>query len=354
VEHPLSLLIARYGQEHGLYLFGEWSALRALGPDAYFSRHSPLKVAELEAQLAPLDLWPFLSAFALEDRSTQPNEASARMELTETASPGPGQEHSEPAALDALRQHPLTWVAGVDLYDQEATWAETAQAPSGSWFETSRVNLSHHWGFVLPSLRVRLEPELASHRYRLEIWGEVATEGEAFPGLDCILAPDGYELPQLPYPWTPNPAGAGWALWMPIGPASLPPVGLERIHWLTYVERHISSTVHQQRHRLLLEDAVASLLIEARRAGYNHELERYVSLAELRRVFRQLLAQGIPLRPLPPMLEAMLQAVLSDLAGRTITPGDYERLGRRLPLFSTERLVNVVRQSLGLPPVPQR
>lgn len=352
MENPLALLTEHYGQEHGLYLFGEWSALRTLGPDVYLVRHSPLKVAALEAQLAPLNLWPFPSAFAaaegLQGEAASPHALDR--DTRDGTFAGPAVTDASPeAALLPLQQAPLTWVAGVDLFDQEAQWADQVQAPRGSWFENSRMRLSSHWGFVLPSLRVRLNPTLPTHCYRIEIWGEVVSEGEAYPGLDCILAPGDQELPIAPYPWARDPAGNGWLLWMPIGPASTPPAGLERIHWLTQVERHVSTVVNHMPERLLLEEAVCALLLEARRAGYGHELERYVSVAELWRVFRRLLSQGLPLRPLPAMLEAMLQAVLQDLARRTITPADFERLGRRLPLFPTDQLVHHVRQALGLP-----
>lgn len=346
MDHPLALLIERYGETQGLYLFGEWSALRTLGPDVYLNRHSPLKVASLEAQLAPLDLWPFPSAFRLNTDAPEVLHEMDNQVQTHVSLPDDTWE----SALLPLQQAPLVWVTGVDLFDQESRWAEQVQAPRGSWFERKRMQLSSHWGFVFPSLDIRLNPQLPTHSYRLEVWDEVVAEGEAYPGLDCVLAPGDTELPPAPYPWARDPVGQGWMLWMPVGPASTPPVGLERIHWLTQVERHVSNVVNRIPERLLLEDAVCALLMESRRAGYEHELERYVSVAELWRVFRRLLAQGLPLRPLPFILEAMLQAVLHDLARRSITPADFERLGRRLPLFPTEQLVNHVRQALDLPP----
>jgi hypothetical protein len=347
LQHPLALLIAHFGEQRGLYLFGEWSALQTLGPETYLKRHSPLKVAALEAQLAPLNLWPFPSVF--EGHRASDTNALSFDGSRDRASNQLSLTNQQLDPLLSLRRTHFTWAAGVDLFDQEARWADEGNTIPGGWFIQSQIRLSSHWGFLFPALNVRLEPTLGTHEYRIEIWDEVVAEGEAFPGLDCILSPNAPPLPPAPYPWSPDPASEGWLLWMPIGPGAAPPSDLERVHWLTQVTRHVNFIANQHRHRLLPEDMVTTLLTEARRAGYTHELERYVSVAEIWRVFRQLLSQGIPLRPMPLILDALLTAILEDLARRRLSVSEYERLGRRLPLFSTERLVAEVRRALGLP-----
>ncbi|MEB3196215.1 MAG: FHIPEP family type III secretion protein [Candidatus Sericytochromatia bacterium] len=340
MKHPLSRLIARYGRERGTYLFGEYAAMSSLGFVAYARRHSPLMLASLEAQLAPLNLWPE-HPWSLE---TPDEEIPAETGIWDTP-PLPTLD-----GLAHLVEKPLLWAAGSDLFDQEARWAEQAQAPTGAWFEASRLKLSEQAGFLLPSLATRLDGNLATHAYQIRIWGRTVAEGVAYPGLDCILADLDGPRPPVPLGWQMQPTGLGWSAWMPVGPHSVPPEGLERLHWLAWVERHVSHVVRNSLDALLTEEALVPLLLEASRAGYQRELERYVSVPELLRVFRTLLRQGLPLRPLPQMLEALQQAVLSGLAARTMLPPDMERLGRRLPFFSTQQLVRIVRVALALPP----
>ena len=53
-------------------------------------------------------------------------------------------------------------------------------------------------------------------------------------------------------------------------------------------------------HRLFGVHQLHELLYRAEAAGYDRELERYLSVPELKLVFRALLKQGLPLRPIAP------------------------------------------------------
>jgi hypothetical protein len=334
LNHPLSRLIARYGQDHGLYLFGEYAAMLTLGFDAFVARHPADVLARLEAQLAPLSLWPSQPVYA----------------------PGGGVPDPVAAAPDAaiasLTHPPLVWRAGIDLADREAEWARTAPASSGAWFEPARRDLLTRWGFVPPLLEVLPEPALPAHAWRLEAAGEVLAAGEAYPGLDLVLAPAGGPPPLLPYPWSDDPIGSGHVAWMPIGPAAAPPPGCERLHWLAAVARHVAWAAERHVPKLLTTDVLAGMLNDLNDADQLATLARHVSLGQLLRVFRTLLGQGLPLRPLGRMAEALQRAIVADLASRTLTMADVERLERQVPLFTTPWLVGIIRVDLGLPAAP--
>jgi hypothetical protein len=64
------------------------------------------------------------------------------------------------------------------------------------------------------------------------------------------------------------------------------------------------------------------------------------------------LRQGIPLKPLPRLLEALTAAILGELASRPLAHPELERLNRQLPMFPTRKLVGIARASLGLPEEP--
>ena len=50
----LARLVGRYGQQQGLYLFGEVCLLQTLGFDAFTRRHTPMQLKAIADQLKPL------------------------------------------------------------------------------------------------------------------------------------------------------------------------------------------------------------------------------------------------------------------------------------------------------------
>jgi hypothetical protein len=135
---------------------------------------------------------------------------------------------------------------------------------------------------------------------------------------------------------------------MPIGEGAEPPDDLPRLHWMTAVCRHLSAALPRHAADLLSVRTTHELLIEAEAGGYDHELERYLSIPELRFVFQMLLRQRVPLRPLPKMLEGLTQFILKDLASRKLAHEELEKINRQLPFFPTARLAGVIRKSIGL------
>jgi hypothetical protein len=166
-----------------------------------------------------------------------------------------------------------------------------------------------------------------------------------------MLGPSDGAPPEVPYRWTRDPAGPGWVTWLPIGPGATPPEALERLHWIAAMNRHLTAVLPKHAHRLLTTPVVHGLLAEAEAHGYDHELERYVSVPELRLVFQALVRQGLRLEPAP-MLESLLTTVLAELAGRALPPPELEKIARQLPVFPTGKLVGIVRRGLGLSPEP--
>jgi len=291
-------------------------------------------MVRLESQLAPLSLWP---------APPSPLVVSPPAEETAMATED---------LLAAVAPAPLAWLAGVDLVDREAGWAQAAGALSGSWFEATRRELAARWGFVPPSLHVVQDASLPTNAWRLEAAGELLAGGDAYPGLDLVLAPGGATPPELPYAWTADPLGGGHVTWMPIGPAAAPPAGCERLHWLAAVARHVGWGAERHIAHLLTADTLGLMLAEVNQDDRFAALARHVSSGQLLRVFRTLIAQGVAVRPLERQLEALQQAVLVELAARTLTPADVERIERQLPLFATPWLVGIIRRDLGLPGTP--
>jgi hypothetical protein len=331
--HPITRLVARYGSRHGMYLYGEYCQMQALGFEAFRRRHTDQQLRALAAQLGPVSLWPDESWV---DGGHETPEHHGQNVLEQVAR--------------SLAPAPLTLGLGIDVFRACCAWASShgaVQADLGAWFEPSRQILKASLGFMPPALRVVPDDQLPTHGYRVYVRGEVAAEGEAFLGQDLMTVADHEAPPVQPYPWTRDPAGAGWVTWLPIGPAATPPPHLERLHWIAAVNRHLLALVPRMADRLLSVPVVHDLLEQAERNGYDHELERYVSLPELRLVFQALARQRLCLEP-SSMLEAMLTAIIADLAGRSLAPSELERIARQLPVYSTTRLVGFVRKALGL------
>lgn len=329
----LGRLVSRYGQMHGLYLFGEVCLLRTLGYEAFRARHTDLQLRLLAEQLRPLALWP--------DAEATPAGHDVSAALAEEAA------NPLLAVARSLLPAPLVLALGGDLFYAWLQWAEQSGAPD-AWFEPARAALVETLGFVLPRIVVTLGEQLPVDGYRLYLNGEAVEEGEAFIGLDLVLGPEHEQPPALPYAWRPDPAGAGYVSWMPVGPEAEVP-DLPRLHWLTAISRHLSAALPRHADRLLSVPRVQEILRSTETAGYDRELERYVSLPELKLVFETLLRQGLSLRPLAPMLESIVKAILADLAQRTLNASEIERLNRQLPAFATPWLVGAVRRGMGLP-----
>lgn len=326
----LTRLIGRYGQAHGLYLFGEVCLLHTLGYEAFLQRHTPNQLQVLAEQLRPLALWPHPDPLPGNAPEAVPQPEDPLMTVARSLLPAP-----------------LVLALGIDLF--LGYWAIVEQSGQpDAWFEPARAALVETLGFVPPRLIVTLGEGLPAHTYRLYLDGEVVEEGEAYIGLDLVLGPEHDVPPALPYGWRADPAGPGWVSWMPVGPEADVPE-LPRLHWLTAVSRHLSAALPRHADKLLTVPRVQALLREAESAGYDRELERYVSLPELRLVFQRLLSQGLPLRPIAPILESMVTAILAELARRPLTPPELERINRQLPAFSTGFLLEAVRKGLGLP-----
>ncbi|HEY9722167.1 MAG TPA: FHIPEP family type III secretion protein [Oscillatoriaceae cyanobacterium] len=325
-QRTLATLMSRYGQERGLYLYGEFCLLQTVGLDAFRSRHTGAQLQVIETQLREIGLWP--------EQPTLEQPADALMMVA----------HS-------LRTQPFYLRMGLDLFNGCMAWAAANPSTEGDpaqWFEPSRTALYEMLGFWVPKLQLMLDPSQPLNTYRLYVGGELVEEGTAYPGLDLVVALPQDTPPPMPYPWTPDPAGPGWVAWMPIGPAAQPPE-LPRVHWITAIARHVTARLPAHAYRLLTVPMIYALLTEAEAGGYDHEIERYVSLPELRLVFQALLRQGLPLRPIHKILDAMLTAILAELAGRPLKAPELERLSRQLPVFSTQRLLGFVRAALGLP-----
>lgn len=330
-------LVGRYGPSQGLYLFGEFCLLVSVGLDAFQRRHTPAQMRALEALLRPLQLWPY--------------EPHAQVEPQMLAEPP--LESLDPLELVArtLLTPPFQLALGPDLFHGCVAWAASesgANGDPGAWFESARSALTETLGFTPPRLQVILGDGLDGFAYRLFVQGRAVEEGHAFPGLDLLLGPEEEAPPALPYPWEPDPTGRGWVAWMPIGEGAEPPEALPRLHWMTAVSRHLSATLPRHAADLLTVRMVHELLLEAEAGGYDHELERFISVPELRYVFQALLRQRIPLRPMPKMLEVMLQHILTDLSRRKLAHEELEKINRQLPFYPARRLVTVVRQGLGL------
>ncbi|MFP5502768.1 MAG: FHIPEP family type III secretion protein, partial [Candidatus Sericytochromatia bacterium] len=331
-QHALTRLVRRFGPERGALLFGEYCLLLTLGFDRFRERHTDQQLQVLAAALKPLALWP------------------------EDAPAPEGDAPEDPLWLVALtlQTPPLQLRVGMDLFVACSQWAlaqETEASPT-AWFEPSRLALAETLGFLPPELVLMPSPDLPSTGYRLLVAGQAVEEGAAYPGQDLILGPEDSAPPPLPYAWSPDPAQPGWIAWMTVGPESAPPEGLARLHWLNAICRHLAAQLPRHAARLLTTAHVQALLRDAEPAGYDHELERYVSVPELRLAFQALLDQRVPLRPMPQILEGLIQAILKEMSSRKLGQEEIERINRQLPFLPTRRLVALARQALGLPEEP--
>jgi flagellar biosynthesis protein FlhA len=199
-----------------------------------------------------------------------------------------------------------------------------------------REELARELGLVVPPVHVSDNLELSPGAYRVLISGLEVARGECAHGR--VLAIDGSgSAPAIEGDPTTDPTFGMPALWIPQRDKELgEALGYTVVDHATIVATHLGEVLRQNAHRLLGRQEVQHLLdVLARGAPrlVDDVVPTMLSLGDLARVLKNLVREGVSVRDLRSILEA-----LAELSAQTKDPEQLTELVReRLALQITAR-----------------
>ena len=253
-------------------------------------------------------------------------EQATKTAATQAALPG---ELPAPrdAALDALALDPLELAIGfglVPMVDQQA--GGTLLQRVG----TIRRQIASELGMVIPPVRIRDDVGLDSHEYVMRVRGTEVARGGVMAGHHLAMDP-GDAMGQLPGIPTTEPAFGLPAVWIPEGGrAEAEALGWTVVDAESVVVTHLTETIRVHASELLTRQETRQLLDqlkEVNAAVVDEVVPDVLSVGEIQRVLQALLREGVSVRDLGAIVEAI---------------GDKARLTRDVAM-----LAEYARQALG-------
>jgi flagellar biosynthesis protein FlhA len=285
----------------------------------------------------------FAVGWSLKD---QPNRGQRRDALAaEAALPAPAEPATQrDVALEALALDPLELAIGfglVPLVDNGS--GGTLLARVG----TIRRQIAAELGMVIPPVRIRDDMSLDSHEYVMRVRGTEVARGGIMAGHHLAMDP-GDAMGQLPGIPTTEPAFGLPAVWIPdasraeaeaLGWTVVDAESVVVTHLTETIRAHASELLTRQETRLLLDQ-----LKEVNAAVVDEIVPDVLSLGEIQRVLQALLREGVSIRDLGSVLEA-----IGDKARLTRDPAmlaEYARqaLGRTIvaPYVDAEGILRAI------------
>ena len=366
-EKALNLLVGRYRYEEAMCLFAEYCLLLEEDWSDYLARHSPHRLRQIHRQLGAVGLWPpelvpppggtglFSEAkraitgmlSTLRPAPAVPVEAGS----SDLAGGEPDAFSREAAlggtpdlVLQSLVSAPLSIGLGPALLsDPVIAVGSTLHDHIGH----VRYRVAQELGFAFPLVQLGEAPHLPGDRYQIRIFGETVAEGRLVPG--CVAA-TGADIPAAwqtdPHPVTGDPiawmASSAAGSWH--GSTIEPPALLAE---------HLYAVISQNAHRLFgnveLEALLRTYEAEIGKDTISELFGRFMSLSELRLALQALLRQGHSLRGLPRMIDVLITHYIEYLAEKSLSMDETWKLSSHIPFFSTDELVRIICEGLGLP-----
>jgi flagellar biosynthesis protein FlhA len=276
---------------------------------------------------------------------SQPNRAQRELAAAAERAATPAELPSpRDAAIDALALDPLELAIGfglVPLVDQNG--GGTLLPRVG----TIRRQIAAELGLVIPPVRIRDDVTLDSHEYVVRVRGIEVARGGVMAGHQLAMDP-GDAMGTLDGIPTTEPAFGLPAVWIAdAGRAEAEALGWTVVDAESVVVTHLTETIRASASELLTRQETRQLLDqlkEVNAAVVDEVVPDVLSLGEIQRVLQGLLKEGISIRDLGAIVEA-----IGDKARLTREPAmlaEYARqaLGRTIlaPYLDAENTLHAI------------
>jgi flagellar biosynthesis protein FlhA len=247
-------------------------------------------------------------------------------------------------ALDALPIDPLELAIGfglVPLVDQKAGGSLLTRVSA------IRRQIASELGMVIPPVRIHDEVGLDSHEYVVKVRGAEVARGRTMAGHQLAMDP-GDAVGQLPGVTTTEPAFGLPATWIPdASRAEAEALGYTVVDAESVIVTHLTESIRGESAELLTRQETRQLLDqlkESNAAVVDEVVPDVLSLGEIQRVLQSLLREGVSIRDLGVIVEA-----IGDKARLTRDPAllaEYARqaLGRSItaPFIGADRKLRAI------------
>jgi flagellar biosynthesis protein FlhA len=270
-------------------------------------------------------------------------------ELAAAAAAAPSAEQGQieaprDAALDALNIDPLELSIGfglVPLVDQKAGGSLLSRVSA------IRRQIASELGMVIPPVRIHDEIGLDSHEYLIKVRGAEVARGRTMAGHQLAMDP-GDAVGQLPGLPTTEPAFGLPAIWIADAQrAEAEALGYTVVDQESVIVTHLTEAIRAEASELLTRQETRQLLDQLKEhnaAVVDEVVPDVLSLGEIQRVLQSLLREGVSIRDLGVIVEA-----IGDKARLTRDPSllaEYARqaLGRQItaPFLGPDRKLRAI------------
>jgi flagellar biosynthesis protein FlhA len=171
-----------------------------------------------------------------------------------------------------------------------------------------RRQIASELGMVIPPVRIHDEVDLDSHEYVVKVRGTVVARGTIMAGHHLAMDP-GDAVGTLPGIPTTEPAFGLPAIWIPeVQHAEAEALGYTVVDGESVIVTHLTETIRSHAAHLLTRQDVRQLLDqlkEINEAVVTEIVPDVLSLGEIQRVLQSLLSEGVSIRDLGAIVEAV-------------------------------------------------
>ena len=210
-----------------------------------------------------------------------------------------------------------------------------------------RRQIAAEMGMVIPRVRIHDEIDLESHEYEFKVRGTQVARGRVLAGHLLAMDPGVVIAPVKGIPTT-EPAFGLPALWIEeSGRSAAEAAGYTVVDGESVIVTHLTETIRAHADELLTRQDVRQLLDQLKstnEAVVNEIVPDVLSLGEIQRVLQSLLSEGVSIRDLSTIVEAV-----GDKARLTRDPvllAEYARqaLGRSItaPYLDADKTLHVI------------
>jgi flagellar biosynthesis protein FlhA len=193
-----------------------------------------------------------------------------------------------------------------------------------------RRRIASDLGLVVPPIRTRDQVALPPETYAVKMHGVEVARGEAPPGHAMVLGENQWGT-ALPGRATTDPVFGLPATWMTIEIADVLALeGATVIDRASVIVTHLSEVIRRTARDLLSRQDVAALVESVKESAPALAEEiggDGLSLAEVQRILRDLLDEGVPIRDLTRILEAVTSKARETRNGETLVEAARSALG---------------------------
>ncbi|WP_461520246.1 flagellar biosynthesis protein FlhA [Porticoccus sp.] len=196
-----------------------------------------------------------------------------------------------------------------------------------------RKKLSQELGFLVHSVHIRDNLDLSPNEYRIAFHDVIVGQGEVFPGKELAIN-SGQVYGELEGVATKDPTFGLDAVWIdPSRRDDAQAMGYTVVDCSTVIATHLSQLIKNNAHELLGQDSVQQLLDKLAQSSpklVENLVPKILGLGVVNKVMQNLLEEGIPVRDVKTIAEALAEHGAKSQDTDTLTAKVRIALGRTI------------------------